>query len=74
MDDVLSEIQPGWEVVSSQGEHLGKVIEVEDGVVHVKQGGLFGGEVYVPANAIDTADEQTVRLSLSKHDLEAGIR
>jgi hypothetical protein len=70
--DELSEIQPGWQVVSSEGEKVGKVVEVYDHVVHVKQPGFFGGEVHVPQQAIETAEDETVRLSMSKRELEAG--
>jgi hypothetical protein len=70
--DVISEIQPGWEVVSSEGEKVGKVIDVSEGVVHVKQSGFFGGEVHLPPDTIAEAEESTVRLSLSKRELEAG--
>lgn len=71
--DPMSEIQPGWEVVSSEGEKVGKVIDVSEGVVHVKQGGFFGGEVHLPSSTIAEADEHTVRLALSKRELEAGV-
>ena len=71
--DVISEIQPGWEVVSSEGEKVGKVIDVDEGVVHVKQAGLFGGEVHLRQDQIAEAEESTVRLALSKRELEAGI-
>ena len=70
--DVMDEIQPGWEVVSSDGEKVGKVVEVFDHVVHVKQSGLFGGEVHSPAPAVESAEDSTVRLTMSKHELEAG--
>lgn len=70
--DELTEIQPGWQVLSSEGEKLGKVVEVYDHVVHVKQPGFFGGEVHVPQSAIDAADDHTVRLSMTKRELEAG--
>ncbi|HEY7599042.1 MAG TPA: DUF2171 domain-containing protein [Candidatus Limnocylindrales bacterium] len=72
MDDVVSDIQPGWQVVSSEGENVGKVVEVYDHVVHVKQAGLFGGEVHVPQAAIETAEDNTVRLTMTKRELEAG--
>lgn len=70
--DVFDEIQPGWQVVSSEGEKVGKVVEVYDHVVHVKQGGFFGGEVHVPHAAVESADGETVRLSVTKRQLEAG--
>ena len=70
--DVMDEIQPGWQVVSSEGEKVGKVVEVFDHVVHVKQSGLFGGEVHIPAQAVESAQDSTVRLAMSKRDLEAG--
>ena len=71
--DVMLEIQPGWEVVSSEGEKVGKVIEVTEGVVHVKQAGLFGGEVHLPPDTIAEAEERIVRLAVSKRELEAGV-
>lgn len=70
--DVMDEIQPGWKVISSEGESVGKVVEVYDHVVHVKQPGFFGGEVHVPGNVIETAEDSTVRLSMTKRQLEAG--
>jgi hypothetical protein len=71
--DVISEIQPGWEVVDSDGRKVGKVTEVSDGVVHIKESGLFGGEAHVPGSAIAEAEESTVRLAITRRDLEAGL-
>jgi hypothetical protein len=70
--DPLDEIQPGWQVLASDGEEVGKVVDVSERVLHVKQTGLLGGQVHIPETAIESAEDRIVQLSVSKRELESG--
>ena len=64
-----NEIQPGWDVVDANGDELGKVVEVDAEHIKVKKGGLFGGEVVVPAQTVAEVEPGHVELSVAKGDL-----
>ena len=62
-------IQPGWEVWDSQGEKVGDVVSIESNSVHVKTGGIFSKDYYIPASAVDDIEEHRVELSVAKSDI-----
>jgi hypothetical protein len=62
-------IQPGWTVWASDGEELGKVVALDPETIHVKRGGLRGGENAVPRTAVDEVETGRVDLSMTKQEL-----
>jgi len=64
-------VQPGWEIWSSDGERLGKVIEVDAQVLKVKKEGLLGGELVIPKSSIREVEEGRVEVSMTKQEATA---
>ena len=62
-------IQPGWKVVDANGEDVGTVVDAEGGELTVKKGGLFGGQVHVPVDAIAEVETSRVEIRRAKADL-----
>jgi hypothetical protein len=62
-------IQPGWTVWASDGEELGTVVSVDSEAIHVKKGGLLGGQIDVPKSAVDEIETGRVDLSMTKKEL-----
>jgi preprotein translocase subunit YajC len=58
-------IQPGWEVWTSGGEMLGRVVRIEGSTLAVKKEGLLGGEILVPRDAVRDVEERRVEVELS---------
>ena len=68
-------IQPGWEVIDSQGESLGQIGTLEGDVIVVDGGGLLGGDEYrIQRTSIERAENGQVFVSLSREQLEGGTR
>jgi hypothetical protein len=65
----LDEIQPGWTVVTADGEELGSVIGVEHDVIRIKKGGLLGGELMAPRNSVAEIETGRVELNLTRSQL-----
>jgi hypothetical protein len=65
-------VQPGWEVWTSDGELLGKVIQIDGQMLKVKKGGLTGGEVTVPRSSIREVEEGRVEVELTKQEATSG--
>jgi hypothetical protein len=57
-------IQPGWDVWTSTGDKLGRVVRIEGSTIAVKKEGLLGGEVLVPRDAIRSVEERRVEVEL----------
>jgi hypothetical protein len=64
------EIQPGWKVVDANGEDVGTVIEADGPELTVKKGGLFGGQVHIPIEAVADIETGRVEIDRAKSDLE----
>jgi hypothetical protein len=69
MDVDLEMIQPGWSVVDANGEELGTVIDADGPMLRVKKGGLLGGELSVPRDAVVEVETGRVELNRAKGDL-----
>jgi hypothetical protein len=65
-------IQPGWSVWTIDGQELGTVVSVDAQTIHVKKGGLLGGQLDVPRSAVDEIETGRVELSVTKKELAAG--
>ncbi len=66
-----TDIQPGWSVCASDGEELGTVSRVEGSTIHIKKGGLLGGDLQAPVSAVSEVETGRVELSMSKQELES---
>jgi len=65
---MAEEIQPGWQVVDSFGEEIGKVVSATGPGMRVK---LYGdGEVDVPNEDCATIETGRVELSKSKKEIQ----
>jgi hypothetical protein len=67
---MTEEIQPGWQVVDSFGEEIGKVTTVNGPNLRVKLYG--GGEIDVPGSDCALIETGRVELSKSKKELQSG--
>ena len=63
-------IQPGWSVYTADGEALGTVVSVEPTTIHVKKGGLMGGQMDIPRDTVDEVETGRVELSVTKSELK----
>jgi hypothetical protein len=64
-------VQSGWTVVAADGKELGTVIGTEGNAIQVKKGGLLGGTLTVPRDAVVEVETGRVELSMTKDELEA---
>jgi hypothetical protein len=64
-------IQPGWSVICSDGEELGSVISVDANFIHVKKGGILGGELTIPRARVTDVETGRVELSMTKSEASA---
>ena len=62
-------IQPGWTVVDAEGTDLGTVVDATGPEIRVKKGGLMGGEVSVPREAVAEVETGRVELNRTKREL-----
>jgi hypothetical protein len=69
-------IEPGWEVLDAQGEHVGRVEETTGDSTHdIFDGlsiapGVFRAARYVPSEQVGEITEGRVRLKLTKDEIE----
>jgi len=61
-------VQPGWEVWSSDGERLGKVVQIEGQTLTIKKEGILGGEIILPRASIKEVEEGRVEVSMTKQE------
>ncbi len=65
------EIEPGWDVVTSDGEKVGNVEEVQPTYLVVGKGLIFHSERYIPVSAIVTVEQECIYLNVTKDGMEA---
>jgi hypothetical protein len=70
MDVQIESVQPGWTVVSADGEEVGTVARVEGGTIYVKKGGFLGGELAIPSSACRDIETGRVELSMTKKEAD----
>jgi hypothetical protein len=68
---MIDMIQPGWEVVDSEGESLGQVTRLEGDEVIVKKSSLLGGEYRFQRSSVEDVETGRVALAMSRQQLEA---
>jgi len=69
-----TQVQPGWNVCTADGEELGTVKEVSDSVVRIKKRGLLGGTISVAPGDIASAEPDHVALARTREKLDAASR
>lgn len=70
---MIDMIQPGWDVVDSNGEDLGRVTALEGDTIVVKKGGLLGGEYRIQRSSVDDVETGRVALAMTREQLEASL-
>lgn len=69
----LDQIQPGWDIIGTDGEKIGDVDEVHPhwNVIFAKQGIFFPKDLYIPASAVTGVERDTVYVNTTKDQAEA---
>jgi uncharacterized protein (TIGR02271 family) len=70
--DYATQIQTGTDVIGSDGEKIGDVAGVADTYFVIEKGFFFPTDIYVPMSAVSSLDEEGIRLSLTKDEIENG--
>jgi hypothetical protein len=65
----ITDLKPGWHVVTNDGHRMGTIREVGQQFVEVS-GGYFSAPIYVPASAIANVENQTVYLNLARSEAD----
>ena len=63
----MTDLKPGWAVVSNDGRRLGTIEEVGQNYVRTSQAGS-AADLYVPASAIGMVADEIVQLSVPLQD------
>ena len=66
----IADLKPGWDVVTNDGNRLGRINEVGQHFLEVS-GGLFSATLFVPASAIANVENETVHLTVASSEVEA---
>lgn len=61
-------VEPGTDVVDSQGHHVGRVDDIQDGYLVVRKGRFFASDYYIPFGAIASHDDTTIYLNVAADD------
>ena len=70
--DYATQIQTGTNVYGSDGEKIGDVAGVSNSYFIIEKGFLFTTDIYVPMSEVSSLDEDGIRLSLTKDQIENG--
>jgi hypothetical protein len=65
----ITDLKPGWDVVTNDAHRLGRIQEVGQHFVKVSAG-HFSAAIYVPASAIANVENQTVHLNLASGEVD----
>lgn len=65
----MSDLKPGWAVVTNDGRRLGTIREV--GQNHLRTARPGGGDLFVPASAIANVDGSVVYLNVAARAADA---
>jgi len=65
------ELRPGMTVKSRDDEKLGKIVRLDADQLLVEKGFFFPNDYWVPASVVDSADDDTVYLSVDKDQVLA---
>ena len=67
-DDQQWIVDPGTDVVDSEGRHVGRVDDIRDGYLIVRKGRFFGAGYFIPFGAIVSHDATTIYLGVVADD------
>jgi uncharacterized protein (TIGR02271 family) len=67
-----SPLQIGTHAYSSDGEKIGDVVEVQSNYFVIEKGIIFTSDLYIPMSAVASRDDDGVRLSMTKDEIENG--
>ena len=62
----------GTSAYTSDGEKIGDIVEVQSNYFVIEKGIIFTTDLYIPTSAVASRDDDGVRLSLSKNQIEDG--
>ena len=68
LDDQQWIVDPGTDVVDSEGRHVGRVDDIRDGYLIVRKGRFFGAGYFIPFGAIASHDATTIYLGVAADD------
>ncbi len=63
----MTDLKPGWAVLSNDGRRLGTIMEVGQNYVRTAQSGA-GADLYIPASAIANVSEGVIHLNLALNE------
>lgn len=66
----IADLQPGWQVLTNDGQRLGTVQEVGQHFIEVS-GGYFSAALYIPSSAIANVEHETVYLNIANGEVDA---
>ena len=66
----IDEVHGGWPVYDREGTKVGTVYEVGPNYVLVQKGVFSTTNIYIPATAITSTDDEAVRLEVLEHEIE----
>lgn len=66
-------VQPGTEVLDSEGTLVGRVDDIRDGFLVVRKGRFFVADYYIPFSAIGSHDANTIYLAIVADEASARI-
>ena len=67
----ITDLKPGWAVLTNDGHRLGRIKDVGQHFVEVSGGRPFSATLYVPSSAIGNVETETVHLNLSHGEVDA---
>ena len=66
----ITDLKPGWDVLTNDGQRLGRIKDVGQHFVEVS-GGAFSAVRYVPSSAIANVENETVHLNVANGEIDA---
>ena len=65
-------IELGANVFGSDGEKIGPVAEAQNQYFVIEKGFIFTTDIYIPMSAVASRDQDGIRLSMTKDEIEHG--
>ena len=65
-------LELGASVYGSDGEKIGEIAEVQNGFFVIEKGFIFTTDLHIPITAVVSHDDDGVRLSMTKNEIENG--
>ena len=67
----ITSIQPGWDVIGSDGDKIGDVAEIGPNYLLVTKGIIFVTDLYIPTDAVGSVEDNKVYLNVPKGQIES---